>query len=260
MSGPPESLIEKIHNRLWRLRRGRPPALSHFAATPDAAERKAHGGEMATLVFANEGEIVHKWLHYLPIYDTIFSRFRGTNVRFLEIGVFNGGSQKIWREYFGGEATIFGIDIDPACARYDGKFSQVRIGSQDDPAFLSAVVEEMGGVDVVLDDGSHIARHQRASYETLFPLLSEDGIYAIEDLHTAYWTRWGGGLRRPGTGIEFLKDRIDDMHAHYVTEGRNSASAMGAIESIQFFDSIAVVHKRRQGPRKHFMVPEPPDL
>lgn len=258
MSGPPETLLSKVKNRLWRLRSGRPPALSHFAGRLEDSDRSEMQSDIARIVFSNEGDIVHKWMHYLPIYEEIFGRFRGTDFRFLEIGVFNGGSQKMWREYFGEKATIFGIDINPDCAKYDGKFSQIRIGSQDDPGFLRRVVEEMGGVDVILDDGSHIARHQKASYDILFPMLSDDGIYAIEDLHTAYWTRWEGGLRRPGTAIEMLKEEVDEMHRHYVAEKRNTAADMVPIESIQFFDSIAAVHKRRQVPRKHFMVPEPP--
>ena len=47
---------------------------------------------------------------------------------------------------------IYGIDIDPACAAFDGIDAQVRIGSQADPDFLRRVVQEMGGVDVVLAD------------------------------------------------------------------------------------------------------------
>ena len=45
----------------------------------------------------------------------------------------------------------------------------------------------MGGVDVVLDDGSHVALHQRVSFDTLFPLLSANGLYVVEDTHTAYF-------------------------------------------------------------------------
>jgi len=51
----------------------------------------------------------------------------------LEIGVSFGGSLEMWREYFGPEATIFGIDIDPECANRFARPNQVRIGSQDDP-------------------------------------------------------------------------------------------------------------------------------
>ena len=256
MSAPSESLRGRIHNRLWRLRaRHRSASLSCFPEGLSPEDVANLDQDISRLIIANDGELIYKWLHYLPIYEQIFSRFRGASVRFLEIGVSQGGSQKIWREYFGEAATIFGIDIDPDCAKHNGKYSQVRIGSQDDPAFLRSVVQEMGGVDVVLDDGSHVARHQRTSFEVLFPLVSDDGIYAIEDLHTAYWPRYEGGLRRPGTAIELLKKQVDEMHRHYLRAGHTGADAMAPIQSIQFFDSIAVVHKRLQAARKRFKVP-----
>ncbi len=52
----------------------------------------------------------------------------------------------------------------------------------------------MGGVDVVLDDGSHIATLQRISFEALFPMLPDGGLYIIEDTHTAYWPLMEGEL------------------------------------------------------------------
>jgi hypothetical protein len=158
------------------------------------------------------------------------------------------GSLELWREYFGASATIFGIDIDPRCAALVDPPNQVRIGSQADTAFLKKVVSEMGGVDIVLDDGSHIAQHQRASFETLFPLLNDGGLYVIEDLHTAYWPgRFQGGFRRRGTAIEYLKLMIDDLHHWY--HGRRSPNKAGeCIKAIHFYDSIAVIEKRQPQP------------
>jgi len=212
-------------------------------------------GRCADLFFENKGRIIHKWPHYFQVYDEVMAPYIGTEVRMLEIGVFRGGSLELWRRLLGEKAIIFGIDIDPQCRQYDDSNASVRIGSQDDPVFLKETVSEMGGLDIVLDDGSHVAKHQRASYETLFPLLSDGGIYIIEDMHTAYWPAFDGGLRRKGTAIEFLKQKVDQMHRHYYEKDSNSTEAIPPIESIQFFDSIAVVKKRRQLPRYHVKVP-----
>jgi hypothetical protein len=162
----------------------------------------------------------------------------------------------MWRTFFGKDAVIYGIDINKECVVHDGHYANVKIGSGD-PSFLKRVVNEMGGLDVVLDDGSHVASHQRASFNFLFPLLSEGGAYVIEDLHTAYWPRFEGGLRRSGTMIEFLKNKIDEIHKHYYIQGLNTPSSMPDIESIQFFDSIAVIRKGKQLPRHHVMNPSP---
>ena len=145
-------------------------------------------GDLLDIYTSVSGAQVHKWHHYLPLYERYFGPWRKPGVRFLEIGVSRGGSLVMWRRYFGPEAVIFGIDIDPSCAEFDGQAGQVRIGSQDDPAFLARVVREMGGVDVVLDDGSHQMAHVEASLQALFPKLSFGGVYMIEDLQSG--ERW----------------------------------------------------------------------
>lgn len=249
-------VVTKIQNRVWRLKGYTPTALSEFLLKLENVDPADYSGRSAELFFGNDEQTVYKWLHYLAIYDRIFGKYQGQPIRFLEIGVCWGGSMNLWRKFFGEAATIFGIDINPECASFNGISGQVRIGSQDDPGFLRSVVEEMGGVDIVLDDGSHVARHQRASFETLFPLVSDGGLYVIEDLHTAYWADFEGGVGRPGTAIELLKEKVDAMHRHYHVDGVNTSERIPQIESIQFFDSIAVVEKRIQQPRGCVMVPD----
>ena len=208
--------------------------------------RSPDPGPLEQMFYDSDGRGVTKWTHYLPFYDRVFAPYRALNaerpLRMLEIGVFQGGSLDLWRRYFGPEAILFGVDIDPACAARVTPPNQVRIGSQDDPAFLASVVDEMGGLDVVLDDGSHFGRHQRASFRALWPRLAPGGVYLIEDLHTSYWGGFEGALRRPGTGIEMVKELIDDMHGWY--HGHHETVApreeLGRIEIV---DSITAVHK-----------------
>jgi hypothetical protein len=214
---------------------------------PDVADdiRSKYGfdGDLLTLFAANSGPLVHKWHHYIPIYDRYLSRFRGTAFRFLEIGVSKGGSLQLWRQYFGSDAVIFGIDIDPKCGRLDGKDAQVRIGSQDDPAFLRSVVQEMGGLDAVLDDGSHHMEHVRTSLTTLFPLLTSGGTYMIEDLHTAYWPYYGGGLASKRNFFAEVQPMIDDMHRWYHDAPVGSPGLGDVVTGIHVHDSIVVLDK-----------------
>tara|TARA_B100002003_G_scaffold251011_1_gene292608 strand:+ start:1498 stop:2310 length:813 start_codon:yes stop_codon:yes gene_type:complete len=193
----------------------------------------------------NEGRVIDKWLHYFERYERHFAPYRGRpGLRFLEIGVQNGGSQAMWREYFGPEAVIYGIDIDPRCAELDGEMGQVRIGSQDDPAFLRKVVEEMGGIDVVLDDGSHRSDHIRTSFRTLFPLMADGGSYMIEDLHSVYWPQWKGGYRTRRNFMSDIADLIDDMHEPYHLKGRLNPSCSEDLAGVHVYDSIAVLEKK----------------
>ena len=225
------------------------------ADAPDLPEAKS---ELARIFFGHKGRIIHKWVHYLDLYDRHFGPYRNSRPTFLEIGVQNGGSMEMWRKYFGDEAVIFGIDVDPACANNFSPPNQVRIGSQADPDFLKSVLAEMGAPDIVLDDGSHVAEHQWESFRVLFPALKEGGLYVIEDTHTAYWPgRYSGGFRRKGTAIEFVKRMVDDMHAWYHRHP-TLTSAKTEVGGIHFYDSIIFIEKRRRTAPVHTKVSLPP--
>lgn len=219
------------------------------------ARMSRDAGPLERMFFEHQGSIVHKWVHYLPVYDQFLTPYRDTDVHLLEIGVNKGGSLQLWRQYLGREAVIYGIDVNPACAERVSEPNQVRIGSQADPKFLDSVLEEMGRIDIVFDDGSHRVSHQEASLRHLFPRLADGGLYGIEDLHTSYWRRkYGGGYRRPGTGIEMVKALIDDMHGWYHTRGSRYAPR-DEIEAVTVFDSIAMIRKRKRPRPGHVRIP-----
>jgi hypothetical protein len=226
--------------------------MNHYSATSEDIRRLRYGTGTERLYAAHEGPLIHKWHHYLSLYERYFGPYRNgfTDVagrrplRFLEIGVSHGGSGTFWRRFFGPDATIYGIDIDPRCALLDGNAGvKIRIGSQADPSFLKSVVEEMGGVDVVLDDGSHVASHQRASLDTLFPMLSIGGLYMIEDCQTAYWPGYEGGYGRAGTAVEVTKAMIDDMHHWYHSGGQTVRATRGFVTGLHFHDGVIAIDK-----------------
>ena len=242
-----------LADRLYTL--VRQPLKSHRQAgehdtdlTPGEIDQlsRRHDSQLARLFFDHDGRITQKWVHYLDLYDTYLSRFRGRPVKMLEIGVNRGGSLQLWREYFGQDAVIFGVDLNSECAEFADPPTEIRIGSQADPDFLRSVVAEMGTPDIIIDDGSHVARHQKVSFETLFPLLAPGGIYAIEDMHTAYWRgEWGGGYKRSGTAVELVKQLIDDMHGWWHRRSERMAPKEDIV-AIHVHDSITFIEK---GPR-----------
>ena len=211
----------------------------------DIIDKYGFKGDLLDIFVNQRGSLVHKWHHYIPIYDRYLSRFCGTKVRFLEIGVSKGGSLQMWRRYLGDEAVIFGIDIDPACSQYDGQAANVRIGSQVDAAFLASVIEEMGGVDVVLDDGSHHMKHVRQTLNDLFPKVSDGGIYIIEDLHTAFWRKWGGGYSHKDNFFHMLLEIAKDMHVWYHHQGIKHRRISESCSGLHIHDSIVVLEKNK---------------
>ncbi len=217
--------------------------------------------ELERIYYNHTGRIIFKWHHYLRIYDHHMEQYRNLLVkpnlnafesvatdgklRVLELGVQHGGSLQMWRKYFGENAIIYGIDIDPRCKGFEEDGCQIRIGSQDDPEFLNGVVDEMGGIDIVLDDGSHVASHQLASFKALFGRVNKGGLYIVEDLHTSYWDDWEGGLKRPGAFLEIVKDMIDHMHEWYVgvDTGLNSIGIKTLVTGLHVYDSMVVIEK-----------------
>ena len=79
---------------------------------------------------------------------------------------------KLWRKYFGKQAVIYGIDINPECANLNFTTENIRIGDQSDQKFLLKVAKEMKSIDIIIDDGSHRMDHIRKSLSILFPKLN----------------------------------------------------------------------------------------
>ena len=53
----------------------------------------------------NSGRVIHKWEHYFEIYDRHFNSFRNKEIVILEIGIFQGGSLQMWKNYFGSKLS-----------------------------------------------------------------------------------------------------------------------------------------------------------
>lgn len=180
----------------------------------------------------------------------------GPFITLLEIGVANGNSLRMWADYYGvipnvkGD-TIAGLDINE-CQPIEG----VRLfkGDQSDPNILKTIIEEIGSLDVVIDDGSHLWKDQIASFKLLWPFVKRGGVYVIEDLHTSYFMEFGepGGL----SAVKFLYNMVDDMNLYGVGglgDIRNHDQFEQlkdklniyqlTIESIQFFKSIVFIRK-----------------
>ena len=194
----------------------------------------------------NKQRTIHKWKHYFPVYEEHFSRYVDRPLLFFEIGCGRGGSVQMWKRYFGPHAQIVGIDINPECKEFEEDQIQVRIGSQADTAFLQSVLDEFGTPDIVLDDGSHQMSHVVETFRFLYPLTSPTGVYLVEDLHTAYWDEFGGGLKREGSFIELCKHLIDELNADWSRDALAPTEFTRSTLSMHFYDSIAVFERGRR--------------
>lgn len=206
--------------------------------------------------YAHTGRSIDKWHHYLEVYERHLSRFRDRSVRLLEIGVQRGGSLQLWRRYLGSTAIIHGLDVDPTCMTNVDPETNVRVhtGDQADVHLLAAIVEEMGGVDVVIDDGGHQNGAQIASFEYLYPQLAADGVYICEDTHTSYWPEYGGSPSGAGSFIAHAKMLVDLLHGWH-TDAVASHAFAAHTKSILFYDSMVVLERARREPPTRSIVP-----
>lgn len=210
-------------------------------------------GENLTMLAIKHG--TDKWTHgYIPKYEKYFSPLRMKKLKILEIGIggyddpqAGGESLRMWQDYFP-SSTIYGIDLYDKQAHAKGGIKIFK-GSQNDPEFLQRVAKEAGGFDIIIDDGSHVNAHVITSFQTLFPLLAQNGIYAIEDLHTAYVPKYGGCVanqERVDTSMGMLKGLLDGLNYQY-TEGRQRGALDEDIVSIHFYPKMAFIFKGTNG-------------
>lgn len=193
----------------------------------------------------NVGRPIHKWTHYLPIYERYFAPFRDRHIVFWEIGSGQGGSSQMWKHYFGPAARIITLDIRPECKQFEDEQVAVRIGDQSDRTFLEEVLAEFGAPDVVLDDGSHIMAHVNTTFDHLYTRMPREALYMVEDLHTAYLPEFGGGVGREGSFMERVKGLIDELHTRYMPEAECIAESPAAAvtRAIHIFDSVVIFEK-----------------
>lgn len=164
----------------------------------------------------NQERPIHKWTHYFPVYEELFRRYQNRTCTVLEIGCDKGGSLQLWKRYLGPYAQIVGLDINPECKIAEEEQIQIEIGSQSDPEVLASLIQRYAPFDIVIDDGSHRMGDIAITFRQLFQHVGLDGLYIVEDLHTAYWTSFEGGLGQENSFIEFSKKVIDAIHIDYI--------------------------------------------
>lgn len=202
----------------------------------------------------NPGRLIHKWLHYFDVYHRHFAAYRDRPITVVELGVYHGGSLQMWKHYFGSQARIVGVDINPACKALEEDRIEIHIGDQGDADFLRRLCSEVGDFDVLIDDGGHLMRQQIVTFEQMFPRLAPDGVYLVEDLHTSYWPEYGGGYKRSAawlglgkarTFIEYAKGLIDALHAWHSRSPKRLAVSdfTTSARSMHFYDSVLVIEK-----------------
>jgi len=121
--------------------------------------------------------------NYTRQYESLLAPYRDKPIKYLEIGVFRGGSIKAMREVFASAECILGLDINNECKNYEDKSKNifVEIGNATQDNFIKSITEKYGTFDIILDDGSHTNVDVIKTFEMLFPIMNDNGLYIVED-------------------------------------------------------------------------------
>jgi hypothetical protein len=178
---------------------------------------------------------------YFDTYDELFSRYRNKDITFVEIGVLGGGSLFMWKDFLGDGAKIIGIDLNPEAMKLRQFGFDIYIGSQSDQKFWEEFLNDVGPIDVVLDDGGHTYEQQIVTTEMLLHNIRDNGMLVVEDIHTSYME--GFGPRRYSF-INYVKDMIDNINRRF--SAFDGGGAERRVWSIQIFESIVAFHINRK--------------
>jgi hypothetical protein len=191
---------------------------------------------------------------YTPHYHHHFKKFRYKKINLLEIGVggydnpkLGGGSLRMWKKYFP-FGNIFSFDIFDKSQLQENRIKIFR-GSQIDNTFLDKITTEIGPLDIIIDDGSHINEHVITSFKLLFPKLKDGGIYVVEDTQTSYWKEYGGNsenLNDNNTMLNFFKGLTDCVNYQEIENEKYQASYYDKnIISIHFYHNMVFIYKAK---------------
>jgi len=171
---------------------------------------------------------------YFHVYDELLAEFYGSDVTFIEIGVLNGGSLYMWRELFGKNSRIIGLDLNPAAKKWEKDGFEIYIGDQDDPNFWKTTLSKIGSFDVLLDDGGHLYTQQITTVTSVLDAANEHAIIIVEDTHTSYMDGFGN---KKWSFMEYCFEIVNriNQRSSAIT---NPSLVENRIHSINFFESI----------------------
>jgi predicted O-methyltransferase YrrM len=128
----------------------------------------------------------HYWHRYTETYRHAFARL-GDVRRVVEFGVLRGASIRWLAECFPG-AEIIGADIQEAQPDWPAERRiRYRRVDQADRAAVKAMLDGIaGGIDLIIDDGSHIPSHQATCLAEGMARVRPGGLYIVEDICTSH--------------------------------------------------------------------------
>jgi hypothetical protein len=183
-----------------------------------------------------------KWSNYFDIYEDLFKKFINKKIKIVEIGIGDGGSLFMWKNFFGQKAKIIGIEQNPNAKKLEKHGFQIFIGDQSNPNFWKNFFKKVGKIDILIDDGGHTNLQQITTLMESIQNINDGGMIVVEDTHTSFMK--DKGFKNPSnySFINFTTSLIENIHRRNPMLKKNMNYFSKKIYSLEFYDSITVVH------------------
>ena len=177
---------------------------------------------------------------YFQAYEEMFNKYVGKKITFVEVGILQGGSLFMWREYFGKNARIIGIDLHPNAKELEKHGFEIYIGSQSDKNFWRNFYSKVGKIDILLDDGGHVNDQQIITLSESVDNINDNGMIVIEDMHTSYLKKFGNPSKY--SFVNYSKYLIDVINSRFPeTKIKKNNNFRNKIYSLSFYESIVAI-------------------
>jgi len=254
-----EHVKPHVPEGLWQRARRLARGSSRSVAASDPYTRRLRSMDLTELAqeFGSDKWGVHR---YTPHYERHFAPWRDQEIVLLELGIGGyarerqgGASLRMWKWFFP-HAQVVGLDIEDKSFVDEDRITSVQ-GSQTNGRLLRRICARFGEPTIVIDDGSHRPPHVIKSFQVLFPLLADGGLYVIEDIQTSYWPQWKGSLDRddPSTSMAMVKRLVDGLNfEEFLDDDYVPTYTDLNIRAVHCYHNLVVIEKgdNREGSNK----------
>ena len=183
-----------------------------------------------------------KWNNYFDIYENLFKKFLKKKITIVEVGIGDGGSLFMWRDFFGKKAKIIGIELNPEAKKLEKKGFKIFIGDQSHSSFWKSLYKQIGKIDILIDDGGHTNLQQITTLMESINHIKPGGIIVIEDTHTSFMKNKGFKNPSKYSLINFTSSLIENIHRRNPSIKKELNFISKKIYSIEYYDSITVIN------------------
>lgn len=132
--------------------------------------------------FYTDKEFYHNYI--TEYYGNEFADKRDTPLNILEVGMYRGGSIRLWLEWFN-QAKIVGLDVNPSYFLGEITDSRATVLFEDGYSVTTTDRFENHFFDYIIDDGPHSLESQITVVRLWASKLKPGGKFIIEDIRSA---------------------------------------------------------------------------